>query len=178
MSIISKLAEIVSHIHWPYSRRKMSYDTFVKIKSSLKNGDIILTSTKGELSNLFIGQPSHAGIYFNGYVYEAILTGISKTDLGFFLARKDVASVWSLKSGISYEDASLATAVLDQIVINKTKYDLEFSSKNKSFYCFELVAEVFNVVLRLDNVKPIETLLGDKYMAESFTKNTSFIQKI
>jgi hypothetical protein len=65
-------------------------------QAHVKNGDVVLSYTEWELSNYFIPGPyKHAAVYFDGYVYEAVTTGVRKVIWAEWVLKKDKVAIAS-----------------------------------------------------------------------------------
>ena len=73
----------------PFNHKKMTEAECVAIIGMLKAGDILLSHTRGELSNVALAHWGHAAIYSEKGLYESVTAGNKETDLMFFLSRKD-----------------------------------------------------------------------------------------
>jgi uncharacterized protein YycO len=110
----------------------------------IKNGDCLVSRTDWELSNFFEYALTgsfygHAAIYFDGYVYEAVTSGVRKISLERFLFTKDAIGLcrlpgpdWTVNQCImmkSFLDAQIGEA-----------YDYGFSwTAQDRWYCSKLV---------------------------------------
>jgi len=132
-------------VHFPYTKKKITGKEYYRWRDKIRTGDIILSTTNGELSNLI--NPSiikHGSIYIgkrNGpicYVSEAIGVGVVQTDLVTHLLSKDIVVVVRPKFKFSKK------AVKNNAISRHGKeYDYLFDFSNKSYYCFEHVAMCF-----------------------------------
>lgn len=168
--MIRFLARFFSRIHIPCSRKLLhEHEIFSTIKS-LRDGDIILTHVRGELTNLGLSFWSHAGIYYQGKVYEATTSGVVATDPIYFFAKKDAAALYRPK--FCFDLKSLYAFLNSNL---NAPYDFEFEDSDNEFYCFELVARSFYYSsIALIKFKKRNTLLGSKYLASTLQDENYF----
>lgn len=167
VKIFGKLSKIISKIHFPYNHKKMTEVECVEILNILKDGDVLLTHTSGELSNFFLDYFGHGAIFSKLKIYEAVTAGTKETDPMFFLSRKDDVLVLRPKFHINKDTLHYFLSSNE----NK-EYDFEFESEDGQFYCFEYVSCGINKNAKV-KVYPVKTILGQKYLAESF-RNENF----
>lgn len=134
----------------------------IELIKILKDGDIALTHTNGELSNFFLDHWGHGAIFSDGEFGEAVTAGTKKTDPMFFLSRKDDVLILRPKFKINKDTLSSFLSIN-----SGREYDYEFQKEDIQFYCFEYVACAINQNARV-KVYPVKTLLGQKYLAKSF----------
>jgi uncharacterized protein YycO len=156
LNLSTEISPIISHIHLPYSRKLIKGSDFRAIEAICKPGHIILSTTRGEMSNLFIpGFWSHAGmISVDGkHVVEArTKEGVTKTDLAeFCFVNKDYICLIDPILLTSYE--RVVAAMYAETLIG-TPYDFAMSmSEIKKLYCSEVVFDALNQIYRLNHVK-------------------------
>lgn len=160
--VINAGSKLISKIRVPFTHKKMTESRCIKALNILQDGDIILTHTSGEFSNLVLDYWSHAGIYVKGKIYEATTESVKKTSPMFFLARKDDILIMR---PILKVDAELAYDFLEENL--GKSYDFEFESNDGQFYCFELVAETLNECSKY-NIQQVRTPIGKQYLAKCF----------
>lgn len=161
------LAKIVAKIHAPFNHKKMTEQDCIEILEVIQDGDVLLTHTSGELSNLFLAFFGHGAIFSKGSIFEAVTKGTKETDPMFFLSRKDDVLVLRPKFHINKDTLHYFLSSNE----NK-EYDYEFESEDGQFYCFEYVATGINKNAKV-KVYPVKTPLGAKYLAKSF-QNENF----
>jgi len=163
--ILSKSSKVVSKVHLPYTRKRVTQLQIEKALSVLKPGDLILTHVDGELSNIVLSHWSHAGISNMGRVYEATTKGVVASWFVYFLAHKDEFKI--LRPTFDFDHIGLVTFLESA---KGLPYDFEFETNDKQFYCFELAAvaymQVSNVV-----INPSRTPAGYQYLAKSFSSD-------
>lgn len=159
LAFISKWA---SKVHFPFTRKKVTQESIYRAIEVLRPGDIILTHTRGELSNVALDHWSHAGVYLPGLIYEATTHGVVRTNLIHFLSRKDDFKI--LRPTFEFDYITLATFLNDAV---GAKYDFEFEQDDQQFYCFELVAQSFNKSSEI-KLNPVRTPAGYQFLHKSF----------
>jgi len=149
LKILTPFIKLVGKVHMPFSRKRVTGKDYFAIRDKIEVGTVFLTSIRGELSNLF--NPcviKHAGIYVGRVkdvptVAEATGKGVVYTDLVTFLTTKDYI-VGTAPLFLTEDDKE---QVVDQSEIRlNVPYDYLFKDKNKAFYCFELVADIFQTI--------------------------------
>lgn len=133
--ILSPISKIVAFFHIPDS--DTTTEEFEQIKSLIKNGDCLVSRDKYALSNIFMpGEWKHAAIYLDGYIYEAVTSGLRKTSLEEFFYKKDFVGL------CRYAPLSIAQVEYGKQFLNGKlgkKYDWDFSLSNDDrYYCSEL----------------------------------------
>lgn len=134
--IIRTVAKLVGKIHSPWTHKKITSADYLSLQRILLPGDIILTRTMGELTNLLIpGFWKHSAIVsLSQSVIEAVGTGVQLTHLFDFVKGKDYLIV--LRPRTAQERRS-AASVAEGLV--GCGYDYEFDKRDEEFYCSELV---------------------------------------
>ena len=139
-------------VHFPFSRKLITSKDYRACKSVMKNGMILVTSTRGELTTLLIpGFFSHVGsIISQNEIIEATGHGVVKTDLIDFLLSRDYAVLLKPKwlCDKQMEDAAKIAESMEG-----RGYDYEFSSDSTQFYCSELAMYSYKQV---DPNSPLE----------------------
>ena len=154
--ILLKLSAWISphlgKIHFPFSRKLITSKDYRACKSVMKNGMILVTNTRGELTSAIIpGFFSHvASIISVNDIIEATGLGVRKTDLIDFLLSRDYAVLLKPKwlSESQMEEAARIAESLEG-----TGYDYEFSADSTQFYCSELAVYSYKQV---DPNSPLE----------------------
>lgn len=160
--LISIISKMIAKIHMPFNHKKMTEVDCMGIISIMKDGDVLLTHTAGELSNVVLAFLGHGSIVNNGKVWESVTAGTKDTDPMFFLSRKDAVCLYRPKFKV---DIAAMNYFLCE---NKgRKYDFEFEGDDGQFYCFEYVACALNSASRV-KVYPVKTPIGSQYLAKSF----------
>ena len=153
--MLTPIAKIVGKIHAPYSKCLITTKDYEAIKKLATPGNIILTRSNGELTNLFIkGFYTHATMIINDKcdVIEATGEGVHITSLFDLLKRIDYCAVVNYKY---HNNKSLPL-----VKYLGKPYDYLFESGNSSYYCSELVLSILEDV----NNTPI---VGDKVIYPS-----------
>lgn len=142
-------------------RRRMSDKFFYAALEVLRPGHVIVTRQDWALTNKMIpGFFTHAAMFI-GYdehkvpqVIEAIGAGVQKTGLTRFLFSKDYALVLE-PIFCGQEDMLAASRVACSL--EGQKYDYEFRSGNKAWYCSEVDWYSYDQIIRPSPFQPRET---------------------
>ena len=124
----------------------------------LRAGDVLVSFSFGELTNLFIeGKYKHAAMYVgNGKVVEAVGQGVHALDFEEFCASKDKIAI--LRSVFCTQETCKIAAMNVVSQIGKP-YDYYFELSEKSFYCAELITwAYFNATIGLSPFTKRETM--------------------
>lgn len=138
LNIASILSHWISKIHMPWSRKLITGNDVLLFMKHIEPGDILLTRSNGELSNIFVpGFWGHAAITGEDAIIEATTKGVHKSDPISFLMGKDYAC--ALRP-VFLDKAERSKAVeFSEDQIGKP-YDYSFNTSNiTAFYCSELV---------------------------------------
>ena len=157
----------------PWSHKKISGMDYYKIKSLLQEGDVILSKTYGNFSNVLNPSELKHGAIFIGqepieYVVEATGDGVVKTDLVSHIMTKDEIVVTRLKL---FKDDNIQFAKDAACFANSQigkEYDYNFSSGNNKYYCFELVADSINKLERGIELKQFKKVGTLYYLSDTF----------
>lgn len=171
--MIRKLARFFSRIHMPFSRKRLHEKEVLRFISNLENGDVVLTHTRGELTNFGLSYWSHAGVFYEGRIYEATTEGVISTNPYYFFAKKDAATIY--RPLFSFGLNELKYFFFSNL---NAPYDFDFKDSDKEFYCFELVARAFAYsTASLVKFKKRRTLFGEKYLASTL-QDLSLFKKV
>ncbi|MGL6123893.1 MAG: YiiX/YebB-like N1pC/P60 family cysteine hydrolase, partial [Shewanella sp.] len=132
--------------HWPLSKKELSEVHLRAAQRYLLPGDVFLTRTNGEFSNLLIpGFWKHAAIAIDSkYVVEAVGMGVRITTIEEFLYKKDHMAIMRPKFALQTQ-MEQASAVAQEMV--GKPYDLFFQPGADAFFCSELVQFAYEQVL-------------------------------
>lgn len=165
LTLLSPIIFLLGKIGLPH--RNFTGIDYYKFRDEIIIGDIFLTKTDWEFSNII--NPSeikHGAIYVGRifgddicYVFESTGEGAILTDLVTFLLGKD-AVVCTRFKGLT----PLLTEVLPKTVLRfkGIPYDYLFRNGGKAFYCFELVAACINDVYPHASLKVKEIIKAKK----------------
>jgi uncharacterized protein YycO len=140
-NFVSMISFFISKIHLPWSTLKIKANGYRSILERISNGDILLSYTEGELSNVFIpGQWSHTAMFLDSEwipgVIEATSEGVIHTDIIDFCLSKD--KICLLRP--TFLSESEKSECLKRGVRQLGKpYDYAMRSDTKAFYCSELI---------------------------------------
>lgn len=137
LKVVRPISKLIGMIHAPFSHKKVCAKDYHLIQGMALPGDILLSHTCGELTNYFIPGPwKHSAVMgFDGKVIEAVGSGVRMVDLFDFLRTKDYVA--HLRPNLG--EAVRASAAVYALGCVGSGYDYEFESKDKEFYCSELV---------------------------------------
>jgi uncharacterized protein YycO len=147
LNIVRSVSKAVSKIHAPWSRRKITLVDYCRIAERANPGDVLLSWTNGELSNIFMkGDWSHVGLYCGHRespmqtVVEAQTKGVTKSILSEFVFNKDnVALIRPTRIAKSEREKAVDWAMSKVGV----PYDFAFDTSEKAMYCSELVVKAY-----------------------------------
>jgi uncharacterized protein YycO len=163
--IIALFSKLISKVHMPFNHKKMTEAECIAIIGMIKPGDILLTHTRGELSNIALDHWGHGAIYSLSGLWEAVTAGVKPTELMFFLSRKDDVLVLRPRFGVD-------TSRLDRYCkyAEGTAYDYSFETGAEKIYCFEYCADAI-MESSSAKIETKRTPLGKQYLASSFLEN-------
>lgn len=189
LTLIRPILIWIGTVKMPFTSKKHIFSKFYEIQDILNPGDIILTVSRGHLSNVLNrmvnkGKYNHALMYIGVYnnrpsIVEAVGEGVIVKDLPVLLSDKDsICIVRPLESTLSEDQKKKAI----EFALNQLgkSYDYFFEIGNgegsKAYYCSELVFESYRAAN--PNIKFIrEESLGystvtpnDFYNAKKFFK--------
>ena len=170
---LQPISKFLGHIYLAPKSRQIRFNDITAIYSVAKIGDVILSFSKGELTNFFIdGEYKHCGIYDgDGHVIEAIGKGVQETPLPDFCANKDKIAI--LRPMFSGNVEAIIAVTIASAEVGKP-YDYLFEPNERAFYCAELVAYCYNkamggdspfvprTIMGVETVLPVDFKLADK----------------
>lgn len=165
LTLLRPLIIILGKIGLP--KRKFTGIDYYKLRDLIEVGDVFLTKTNFEFSNLINPtELKHAGIFVGDifgdnvrYVFESTGKGAVLTDLVTFLTSKDIV----VSTRFKYANEILAEVLPKTVLRFKgIPYDYLFNANGKAFYCFELAAACLNDSYPHANLKCKEILKGKK----------------
>lgn len=149
-----------------FHKPQFSSADFQKVVELIQEGDILLSKTKGEFSNLInpSGSFTHSATYIgDGMIVEAVGEGVRLDRLDNFCYKKDFIALLRHKNSKKYYMAKAVSFVCSKV---GHPYDMEFESKDEEFYCHELTA--LGQIKSGIHLKKKKILDGQFYTAESF----------
>ncbi len=159
--IFAKAAQWVSKIHRPATIINDSH--VAALKAVLKDGDVIASATKYELSNIFLpGFYGHAALYLNGMIYEAVTTGVRVSTLEHFCFKKDGLILLRLHGpDWTPEQVSIMEEFCKDQVGEPYDYSFDWGTYEK-WYCSKLVLFAFKIAAP-ESSSAVDTMkvLGD-----------------
>jgi len=141
---LEPLLRIAGRIHSPWSHKFMDQTQCDLIMKAIEPGDIILTRTRGEFTNIL--NPSywkHSGIYTHVGIIEAVEKGVVKTKFYDYLMTKDHVAVVRPRGMSQIDRHRVIQESMNQV---GKPYDFNFCLSPKAFYCFELCMYVWKRV--------------------------------
>lgn len=153
-------------------RRKFTGEQYLKLKSMLKPGDLIFTTTRFELTNLFnTSEMKHGAICVNDeHVVEAIGKGVVRTGFFAFFRNKDYV--------VAVRPKFLTVHNQRQKVVNEAEkllgsaYDMEFESGDDEYYCMEAQVTAYKKVFPDLDIKASESYGEKVYQAQDIIGDT------
>lgn len=136
----------------PYSKKKVSVDEALTIASMIQPGDVLVSHTEGEFSNILIsGYAKHAAMFVDreptdrgGTIVEATGKGVHSTCLLEFVLRKDWIAV--LRPTFANDEERYKAALFVRGLCGKP-YDFFFEPGDIAFYCAEAIQFAYDRVL-------------------------------
>ena len=133
------------------------------LKTKLVNGDVLVSATKYEFSNIFLpGFYSHAALYIDGYIYEAVTGGVRKSTLEYFCFKKDGVAILRLHGpDWTREQLDIMKEFCEDQVGEPYDFSFDWGSQEK-WYCSKLVLFAFKIASP-ETTSAIDTMrvLGD-----------------
>lgn len=170
----------LGNAHLPYTRNQISGDFYYSLKSSLRHGDILLTRTNGEFSNVAIpGAVKHSAIYVGDavrnqgspateFVVEAVGSGVRHVSLLRFMDDKDLIIV---RRPRFCQPNVAAEAAVQAISLIGKPYDMMFDLSNQSaFYCSEVALRSYQNAMD-SRLLPMPFVPREKWGAPTYTPN-------
>lgn len=116
----------------------MDDQDLAEIEAKLKDGYCLLSHTNYELTNFFIpGFWTHAAIYYQGNIYEAVTAGVRKTSLSEFVYKKDFVGVFEAPP--NFDVTKMPEAIEYIATLVNRPYDWNFVlGSDATLYCSEL----------------------------------------
>jgi uncharacterized protein YycO len=141
--LLLPITRLLGHVRIAPKNRDVKRRDVERLIAELRLGDIILTYSEGELTNLLIeGEYKHCAIYAGSErVIEAIGQGVVVTDIDDFCATKDKIAVCRANFCTDKELISAVRYARDR---RGSPYDYFFEPNEKAFYCAELISRSFD----------------------------------
>lgn len=173
LTLLTPFIFITGKIGLPH--RKITGEHYFKYRDSINVGDIFLTKTNWELSN--ITNPcelKHGAVYVGNvygdeikYVLESTADGVILTNLVDFLLSKDVVIITELKAVLKREVTKEQIHKI-ALKLKGTPYDYLFRPEGKSLYCFETCVVFLSTIFPELNLRPRE-IMGSKKIYDHTT---------
>lgn len=174
LKVLKPILRQVAKLYMPYSRKRFNGEDYYKVRDYITPGCAILTTTRGEATNLFnSSDPKHGGLYVGGetvkYVVEALGRGVVKTDLVSFLTSKDIVVILKPKN---LNNDQMLNAADFAAMLEGCGYDYEFESDDEEYYCFELIATAYEKTASNFKVSSSEVWGVKTYRAQDILEDT------
>lgn len=170
--ILLPITKLIGMLHFSPRQRALFYQDTLDLKGVVRNGDVLLSYSYGELTNLLIpGEYKHCAIYVDGRVVEATHIGVCSTPFEDFCASKDMVAICR---PIFCGEQEMAEAVRYAVNQEGLAYDYYFEPNEEAFYCAELIAKAYEhatsgaspfktrLTLGVETVLPIDFKLATK----------------
>jgi uncharacterized protein YycO len=142
IKLLRPISILVGKIYIAPKKRAIKASHIISMQDVLKVGDIILTYSKGELTNLLLdGDFKHCAMYIgSGTIVEAVGKGVTTQCFEDFCASKDrIAIMRALFCSRAEAQAASRFALFQE----GKPYDYNFEPNEDAFYCAELIAESY-----------------------------------
>lgn len=137
-NLLIPVSKFISKLHRPETA--FSSASYIKIKSKLRDFDILVSRTEWEVSNMILpGKWKHCAIYRNGMVYEATTKGVRSTTVEEFLFKKDKVGLCRARPYIDELEGEMILEFLLKHIGDRYDYAFNWGSSNKALYCSEYV---------------------------------------
>lgn len=115
-------------------------------KGALRDGDIMLSTTDWEISNLFIGgKYKHCGVFYKGKVFEATTECVCATDFYEWMYKKDyVGIIRSRQPAVKMEEG---IAFMKTCLGEPYNYDFFAINTTKIWFCSEYVYKYLRIAV-------------------------------
>lgn len=168
------------YIYMPFSRKKVKGEHYYAVRKDLREGDVLLSTTRGEFSNFInpeemkhgaicVGDVLGTGVF---YVLEATKYGVNLTPLATFMLSKD--HIQGFRPTFFKDENMLKT----EHAVNAMKgkpYDYLFAFSQEAMYCFEVVANFYFLTgceVTLNKYEKLPDLFI--YSCQTFSKSHNF----
>jgi hypothetical protein len=173
------LSYALSKVKWPLRiKRKIGSDFYYTMRDRIKTGDVVLTFTKGELSNIYnpSGDKKHGFIVVDA-AKEIYLEAVGEGTRGRRLARVvehyDAIAIYRLSS---LTDAHRFRIAQHWQQFEGLEYDFFYEDEDylrdghkKALYCFELVVSIFQNLCGIDRDFLRQEAVKDKHVYGPYT---------
>lgn len=167
LKILRPFLKFIGRIYISFHKPQMNGEKYVKIVETLQIGDILLSKSKGEISNYLIrSEFTHAAIYVGEWmIVEATGKGVVPDFITNFCFKKDDILILRFN-----KSCFMARAVewLHEMSSKHLEYDMEFESGDQEYYCFELAAGAFEYALPGLELPKKKVLDGVFYTCDTF----------
>lgn len=145
LQVTYPVIQLINDLHAPWSHKKIKEKHVHDLLEIVRPGDIFVTRTGGELTNVLIpGYYKHSGIFVGGSghprLVEAVDAGVILSGIYDFMLTRDYVQVYRSIQNTKYQ-ASVAATEARNLVGSAYDYDFileDRNAPNKKFYCSEL----------------------------------------
>lgn len=171
IKLLKPISVLVGKIYFAPKKRDIKAKDVSAMLDVLEIGDVLVTFSKGELTNYLIeGTFKHVGMYIGDeQVIEAIGKGVTVNSFDDFCSSKDRIAI--VRPLFCTADERNKAAAYSMLHIGRP-YDYYFEPSEKAFYCAELVYEAYMAATDFKSpfikreVLGVETILpNDFYVA-------------
>jgi len=166
------LLQVANKIYMPWSKKRIDQDICEQIRAKIQVGDIVLTQTYGEFTNLIIpSEWKHAAIFAHpNYLIEATQPFVKRTKWYDFFMHKDAVCVLRLKG---VDEITRSLVARQATTYEGMPYDLQVEIGPKAYYCSELVYTAAKTVIpdwgfELRNRLGVDTVSPDDFRKARF----------
>lgn len=170
--LLNPINKFLGDLHYAPRYRDLSAKDIWEISKSLKPGDVLISYSSGELTNLLIdGEYKHAAMFTGkGFVVEAVGTGVRRVNFYDFARGKD--KIAALRSTFCTEDQAIIAAVTADGLVGKP-YDYDFEPNEKAFYCAEIISYCYDLAKETKSPFKTREIMGVMTVLPIDFKNAS-----
>ena len=141
--LLRPVSEVAGKLHIAPHERDIQAHDVMDLEQHLRPGDVILSYTKGEMTNYLIeGEYKHCAMYIgSGEIIEAIRAGVTIRDFEDFCASKDKIAICRPIFCTATESENAAKYARRNYV--GRPYDYYFEPGTKLMYCAELIMHAY-----------------------------------
>jgi uncharacterized protein YycO len=143
LTVFKPLVVGMGKTHMPWSHKRIKNAEVKALKKLCRPGDVIVTRTEGELSDLVIpGYFKHAALVLDqDTVIEATGRGVHASDIVDFLMSKDEIAL--LRPLFATADESDLAAGFARMLVGRP-YDYQLDPANEAYYCSEVILVAYD----------------------------------
>lgn len=131
MCIATPIGRFISKFHRPPS--KITSEHYERALKYIQDGDTLLSRDDWAFSNWFIpGYWKHVGIYYNGYVYEAVTAGVRCIRFDEWMYKKDYVGIVRPNINFTVSELQRGFSFLVECISDEDSYDFTMSMDDLS----------------------------------------------